>query len=111
LVLHPSFPASDRAIRAAMQMREEMRKINGTRGNQDRALNIGLHEGPCLAVTLNDRQDYFGQTVNIASRVQGPADPTAILATQPIVENAEVARLVQDEAMRDVRSQQVVQPA
>ena len=45
-------------------------------------------------MTLNDRQDYFGQTVNIASRVQGLADPTAILATQPIVENAEARRLV-----------------
>ena len=89
-----TFPAPDRAIRAAMQMRKEMRKINDTRGNQDLALNIGLHEGPRLAVTLNDRQDYFGQTVNIASRVQGLADPTAILATQPIVENAEAARLV-----------------
>ena len=84
------------AIRAAIQMREEMRKINDTLGSQDLALNIGLHEGPCLAVTLNDRQDYFGQTVNIASRVQGLADPTAILATQPIVENAEVARLVSE---------------
>ena len=95
-----TFPAPDRAIRAAMQMREEMRKINGTRGNQDLALNIGLHEGPCLAVTLNDRQDYFGQTVNIASRIQGLADPTAILATQPIVENAEVARLVRSRLSR-----------
>ena len=28
---------------------------------------IGIHKGPCLAVTLNDRQDYFGQTVNIAA--------------------------------------------
>ena len=43
-----TFPAPDRAIRAAMQMRKEMRKINDTRGNQDLALNIGLHEGPCL---------------------------------------------------------------
>ena len=32
---------------------------------------MGIHEGPCLAVTLNEQQDYFGQTVNIASRVQG----------------------------------------
>ena len=38
--------------------------------------------GPCLAVNLNDRQDYFGQTVNIASRVQGLADPNVILATE-----------------------------
>ena len=77
-----------------------MRQINDKRGSQDLALNIGLHEGPCLAVTLNDRQDYFGQTVNIASRVQGLADPTAILATQPIVESAEVARLVGEAGYR-----------
>jgi class 3 adenylate cyclase len=32
-------------------------------------LKIGIHEGPCLAVSLNDRQDYFGRTVNIAARV------------------------------------------
>jgi class 3 adenylate cyclase len=95
-----TFPTPDRAIRAAMRMREEMRQINEKRGSQDLALNIGLHEGPCLAVTLNDRQDYFGQTVNIASRVQGLADPTAILATQPIVGSAEVARLVGEAGYR-----------
>jgi class 3 adenylate cyclase len=38
---------------------------------------IGIHEGSCLAVALNERrQDYFGQTVNIASRVQGLATST-----------------------------------
>jgi len=42
---------------------------------------IGIHDGPCLAVTLNDRQDYFGQTVNIASRVQNLAVSYAIFAT------------------------------
>ncbi len=41
-----------------------------TPGDRD-VLEIVIHEGPCLAVTLNDRQDYFGQTVNIAARVQG----------------------------------------
>src|SRR6185312_3715437 len=35
---------------------------------EDLLLKIGIHEGPCLAVMLNDRQDYFGQTVNIAAR-------------------------------------------
>ena len=28
-----------------------------------------MHVGPCISVTLNDRLDYFGATVNIASRV------------------------------------------
>ena len=63
-------PDAGRALRAAMRMREAMREINHARGGEDLALNIGLHEGPCLAVVLDDRQDYFGQSVNIASRVQ-----------------------------------------
>ena len=95
-----TFPAPDRAIRAAMAMREAMRRINRERGSEDLALNIGLHSGPCLAVTLDDRQDYFGMAVNVASRVQGLAQPDAILATRSVVESAEVARLVQSAGYR-----------
>ncbi len=89
-----TFPAPHRALRAAMRMRVAMRRINEQRGSEDLALNIGLHEGPCLAVMLDDRQDYFGLSVNIASRVQELADPSAILATKPIVEAAKAAGLV-----------------
>ena len=38
------------------------------------SLKIGIHHGAAIAVTLNDELDYFGQTVNIASRVQEMAD-------------------------------------
>jgi class 3 adenylate cyclase len=89
-----TFPTPDKALRAAMQMREAMRRINEKRGSEDLALNIGLHEGPCLAVMLDDRQDYFGLSVNIASRVQELADPAAILATKSIVNAAKAAGLV-----------------
>jgi class 3 adenylate cyclase len=95
-----TFPTPDRALRSAMRMREAMRKINAERGGDDLALNIGLHEGPCLAVMLDDRQDFFGQTVNIAARVQALADPTAVLATKPVVESQEVARLLRDTGYR-----------
>ncbi len=33
-------------------------------------LKAGIHVGPCIAVTLNDRLDYFGSTVNIAARLE-----------------------------------------
>src|ERR1700734_4176829 len=95
-----TFPTPDRALRAAMRMREEMRKINQGRGSEDLALNIGLHSGPCLAVMLDDRQDYFGQTVNIASRVNELADPTAILPTKPIIESSDVARVLSEASYR-----------
>src|SRR5262249_9231475 len=91
-----TFPTPDRAVRAAIKMRGAMRQINETRGSEDLALNIGLHGGPCLAVMLDERQDYFGQTVNVAARVQGLADPTAILVTKPIVDSAAVARLLSE---------------
>jgi len=95
-----TFPTPDRALRAAMRMREAMRKINEERGGDDLALNIGLHSGPCLAVMLDDRQDYFGQTVNIASRVNELADPAAILATKPIIESSDVARVLSEASYR-----------
>jgi class 3 adenylate cyclase len=94
-----TFPTPERAVRAAMKMRGAMREINEARGSEDLALNIGLHEGPCLAVMLDERQDYFGQTVNVAARVQGLADPSAILVTKPIVDSAEVTRLVSEAGM------------
>jgi class 3 adenylate cyclase len=81
-----TFPTPDRALSAALGMREAMRELNERRGHEDLLLKIGIHEGPCLAVTLNDRLDYFGQTVNIAARVQGLATSRSIFATRPVVE-------------------------
>ncbi len=36
-------------------------------------VKLGLHQGSSIAVTLNDRLDYFGSTVNMAARLQGQA--------------------------------------
>jgi class 3 adenylate cyclase len=46
-------------------------------------------------VTLNDRLDYFGQTVNIAARVQSLADAKAIFATKSVVEHPQVAKMLE----------------
>ena len=44
-----TFPTPDRALAAALRMREEMARINAERQNEDLLLKIGIHEGPCLA--------------------------------------------------------------
>jgi class 3 adenylate cyclase len=85
-----TFPTPDRALAAALRMRESVRKIKN-----DLLIKIGIHEGPCLAVTLNDRLDYFGQTVNIAARVQNLADSQAILATKSVVDHPGVSKLLE----------------
>jgi class 3 adenylate cyclase len=74
---------------------------NGHNG-EDLLLKIGIHEGPCLAVILNDRQDYFGQTVNIAARVQALADSRTIMATGPVVTHPQASILLQKSGLLPV---------
>jgi class 3 adenylate cyclase len=90
-----TFSTPDRALAAALRMREEMTRINAERRNEDLLLKIGIHEGPCLAVTLNNSQDYFGRTVNMAARVQGLASSRAIFVTKPVVEDAKSAKILE----------------
>jgi class 3 adenylate cyclase len=89
-----TFPTPDRAVAAALRMRDAMQSLAAQHKLDDLLLKIGIHEGPCLAVMLNERQDYFGQTVNIAARVQSRAASRAILATGPVIENDATARLL-----------------
>jgi class 3 adenylate cyclase len=95
-----TFPTPDRAVAAALRMREAMRQLNEQHGREDLLLKIGIHEGPCLAVTLNDRQDYFGQTVNIASRVQNLAVSRAIFATESVVEDPHSSRVLETAGLK-----------
>ncbi|CAN7250099.1 adenylate/guanylate cyclase domain-containing protein [Phyllobacterium sp. LjRoot231] len=89
-----TFPTPHRAVVAAMRMREAMLRLNKERGSEDLLLKIGIHEGPCIAVSLNERQDYFGQTVNIASRVQHLATSREIFATGSVLEDPRASELL-----------------
>jgi class 3 adenylate cyclase len=103
-----TFHSPDQAMAAALKMREAMRELNAERGSEDLQLKIGIHEGPCLAVVLNDRQDFFGSTVNIASRVQGLATSRAIWATGPVVEHAQTSSLLAKEGLAPVAQQRAL---
>jgi class 3 adenylate cyclase len=61
------------AVRAALEMNREIAGFNRSAAGGELVLKIGIHAGPCLAVTMNGRLDYFGQAVNVARRVQGLA--------------------------------------
>ena len=71
------------AIRAALEMLRDIEAFN--RNISDKlVLKIGIHTGHSIVVTLNDRLDYFGQTVNIASRVQGLSDAGEIYISEDV---------------------------
>ena len=47
-------------------------------------LKIGIHLGPSLLVNLNDRSDYFGRTINFASRIRGIAEGGEIVISEAL---------------------------
>jgi class 3 adenylate cyclase len=84
------------ALRAALAIRERIARFNERAGGDQLALKIGLHYGAALAVTLNDRLDYFGQSVNIAARVQGLAAANEIVVTDDVLRQPGAEDLVAD---------------
>ena len=79
-----SFLSPFDAAGAALAMLEEIERFNGDLGRREIVLKMGIHRGASIAVTLNDRLDYFGQMVNVASRVQGIADADQICLTEEV---------------------------
>ncbi len=100
-----TFVRPEHALAAGLRMRAAMEALNTERGTKDLVVKIGIHEGPCLAVMLNERQDYFGQTVNIAARVQGLSTSHAIHITGPVIDAPAVADILDKEAIRPIQKQ------
>jgi class 3 adenylate cyclase len=89
-----AFLTSADAVRAALDMREAVDQLNRDRPQRDFILKIGVHRGASIAVTLNERLDYFGQTVNIAARVQNLADGDEICITEEVHGAPDVAEII-----------------
>lgn len=98
-----SFSDPAEALAAAVHMNREIKNVGM---GEDLVLKIGVHSGPCIAVELNERLDYFGQTVNIAARVQGIANAGEIVVS-PEVYNAPRVRDVLSEAKLKAKADSV----
>jgi class 3 adenylate cyclase len=79
-----AYPDAALAVAAALEMRSAIERFNEGQVERPVLLKIGIHHGAAIAVTLNDELDYFGQTVNIASRVQEMADAAEIWITEDV---------------------------
>src|SRR5712671_616043 len=100
-----TFVRPDHALVAGLRMRAAMGKLNAERGKSDLIVKIGIHEGPCLAVMLNERQDYFGQSVNIAARVQSLSTSQEIHITGPVIGAPAVAGILERAAIKPIQKE------
>lgn len=81
-------------IQAALEIFSAINEFNQGRTEQ-LILKIGVHTGHSIAVTLNDRLDYFGQTVNIASRIQQLAEANEIYISHDVYAHNGVTELLE----------------
>ncbi len=88
------------AVGAGLEMLRNLRPLNKDSHHGDLILKIGIHRGAAISVTLNEQIDYFGQTVNIASRVQGSAGGNEIYLTEEIYRAPGVLNLLQDDGCK-----------
>ena len=76
------------ALRAAEDAHSTLRVRD--QENKPLMLKAGLHAGPCIIINQNDRLDYFGSTVNIASRLESLSEGNDIVISSQVYADPEV---------------------
>jgi class 3 adenylate cyclase/predicted ATPase len=138
LLIYFGWPAAreddpERAVRAGLAIVDAMAPLNATLAANAQptpltpssgpsgphieglAVRIGLHTGP---VVIADGGEVFGETANVAARVQGAAEPDTVLmtaATQRLVAGTFVVEEREPQMLKGVREPmtlyRVVQPS
>jgi class 3 adenylate cyclase len=82
------------AVRAMLHAQQQLG--SPPEGMSPLTLKAGVHTGPCIAVTLNDRLDYFGSTVNLAARLEGQSTGDDVVISTAVYSDPEVRELLSD---------------
>ena len=86
------FRNSASALKATLKAQERL--ASPLEGVMPLTLKAGIHVGPCIAVTLNDRLDYFGSTVNIAARLESLSTGSDVVISGSVYDDPEVRALL-----------------
>jgi class 3 adenylate cyclase len=86
-----AFGVSEDAVQVGLDLQGLLERGAATRGLQ---LRVGIHRGPALAATLNDRLDYFGTTVHQAMRLLPFARGGELILTHAVAADPGVAALL-----------------
>ncbi|MCA9928851.1 MAG: adenylate/guanylate cyclase domain-containing protein, partial [Anaerolineales bacterium] len=81
-----------KAVHAAQAQLSQLSSIRPLR------LKAAIHFGPSIAVTLNERLDYFGSTINIASRLEKFSQGTDIVMSDAVSMDPEVQDFLEETA-------------
>jgi class 3 adenylate cyclase len=83
-----------KGVEAALAIQQQIEEFNAAHPNEPLIIKLGLHQGPCLAVNLNERLDYFGTTVNLAARLQGQSQGNDVVISDRLYQDPAVTTLL-----------------
>jgi class 3 adenylate cyclase len=86
------FRSAADGLRAMLEVQREL--AEPADGRIPLVLKAGLNTGPCIAVTLNDRLDYFGSTVNMAARLECLSSGSDVIISRSVYEDPRVQELI-----------------
>ena len=79
-------------LHAFLALQTALARISEFESDPALYLKAGIHSGPCIVVTLNERLDYFGTTVNIAARLPGMSSGGEVVFSDEVASDPEVAK-------------------
>ena len=92
-----AFPTGTAALQAAASGLERVQEACRHPGTgEPLQIRMGIHRGPALVVPVNGINDYFGQTVNLAARIESVAGPSQCLVSAEVLDDPD-ARTFFDE--------------
>ena len=91
------FRSAADGLRAMLEVQETL--ASPADGSIPLTLKAGLNTGPCIAVTLNDRLDYFGSTVNMAARLECLSSGSYVIISRSVYEDAKVQEVIESEGL------------
>lgn len=82
-----SFSCGKAAIEAVTEAIQEIpRHCTHPETNQPLEIRVGIHHGSAVVVPVNGMNDYFGQTINVAARIEASAGASECLVTAAVLE-------------------------
>jgi class 3 adenylate cyclase len=101
-----AFRDDHQAVEAALAIQDQVKDFNRENGLTDGlVIKLGIHAGPTIAVTLNDRLDYFGSVVNMAARLQGQSLGGDLVMSDDVAADPVVAALLKNLSVTADRAQ------
>lgn len=89
------FTDNQAAFQASLEILQAFAQHNQQSSPDEQiTIKLGLHKGSCILLNLNEKLDYFGNTINLAARIQGTSQGNDVVISEELFKEVQ-AQIVQ----------------